>query len=141
MKILLFDMDGVLLESLGYHMALQETVRIMAKALGFGDLTLSADDIAAFEAGGINKEWDEAAICTALLLEAVWKLDPKRILPGTSTGPNATLLNLQSAPDFNALAHKLSSTDLLNFLLWTGQFNASRKQIISALCSTKFCMS
>ena len=58
MKILLFDMDGVLLESLGYHIALQETVRIMANSLGFGDLTLSADDIAAFEAGGINKEWD-----------------------------------------------------------------------------------
>jgi len=115
MKILLFDMDGVLLESLGYHSALQETVRLMAKSLGFGDLTLSADDIAAFEAGGINKEWDEAAICTALLLEAAWKLDPKRTLPETLRGPKGSTLNPQSAPDFNALAHRLSSGDLIEF--------------------------
>jgi hypothetical protein len=115
MKILLFDMDGVLLESLGYHIALQETVRIMAKSLGFGDLTLSTDDIAAFEAGGINKEWDEAAICTALLLEAAWRLDPQRTLPENLQAPKGSTLNPQSAPDFNALAHRLSSRDLIEF--------------------------
>jgi hypothetical protein len=115
MKILLFDMDGVLLESLGYHIALQETVRIMAKSLGFGDLTLSVDDIAAFEAGGINKEWDEAAICTALLLEAAWKMDPKRALPETLPASKDSILNQLSTPDFNALAHRLSSKDLIEF--------------------------
>jgi hypothetical protein len=115
MKILLFDMDGVLLESLGYHIALKETVCIMAKSLGFGDLTLSADDIAAFEAGGINNEWDEAAICTALLLEEAWKLDPKRTLPENLRAPKGPTLNPQSAPDFNALAQRLSSGDLIEF--------------------------
>ena len=40
MKIFLFDMDGVLLESHGYHLALQETVRRMARALGVGEVTL-----------------------------------------------------------------------------------------------------
>jgi hypothetical protein len=115
MKILLFDMDGVLLESLGYHIALQETVRIMAKSLGFGDLTLSTDDIAAFEAGGINKEWDEAAICTALLLEAAWKLDPKRTLPEDLRAPKGSNLNPQSTSDFNTIAHRLSSRDLIEF--------------------------
>ena len=114
MRIFLFDMDGVLLESIGYHWALQETVRYMAKALGFGNLTLSPDDIAIFEAGGINKEWDEAAICTALLLEAAWKIDPKREFPKSGLKPNSPLLKQQSSPDFNALARQLSSSDLLH---------------------------
>ncbi len=113
MKILLFDMDGVLLESLGYHIALQETVRIMANSLGLGNLTLSSENIAAFEAGGINNEWDEAAICTALLLEAAWKVDPKRTLPETLLTQKSTTINIQSIPDFNALARRLSSPDLL----------------------------
>jgi hypothetical protein len=114
MKIFLFDMDGVLLESLGYHLALQETVHLVAKALGFGDLTLSVDDIATFEAGGINNEWDEAAICTALLLEEVWKIDPKRVLPESTITTRASLIKFQSVPDFDALARQLSSLDLLH---------------------------
>jgi hypothetical protein len=113
MKIFLFDMDGVLLESIGYHRALQETVRFMAKALGFGDLALSADEIATFEAGGINNEWDEAAICTALLLEEVWKVDPKRVLPESNITPKAFSMKLPSTLDFNALARQLTSLDLI----------------------------
>jgi hypothetical protein len=114
MKIFLFDMDGVLLESLGYHLALQETVRLMAKALGFGDLTLSVDDIATFEAGGINNEWDEAVICTALLLETAWKVNPKLVPPKSPIPPKATSIKLHSIPDFNGLAQQLSSLDLLH---------------------------
>ena len=113
MKIFLFDMDGVLLESHGYYLALQETVRLMAKALGCGDLTLSVDDIATFEAGGINNEWDEAAICTALLLEKAWKVDPNRVLPESNITPRAPSIKLKSAPDFNALAQQLSSLELI----------------------------
>jgi hypothetical protein len=113
MKILLFDMDGVLLESRGYHLALQETVRYMAKALGFEDLSLSADDIATFEASGINKEWDEAAIATALLLEEAWKINPERVLPDSVIAASAKSQDLLPAPDFNALARRLSASDLL----------------------------
>jgi phosphoglycolate phosphatase-like HAD superfamily hydrolase len=112
MKILLFDMDGVLLESHGYHLALQETVRYMAKVLGLEDLSLSDDDIATFEAGGITNEWDEAAISTALLLEAVWKIDAKRTFPKNLLNLKAVSLDRQPAPDFNALARRLSSFDL-----------------------------
>ena len=114
MKIFLFDMDGVLLESRGYHLALQETVRRMAKALGFGDVTLSPDDIAAFEAGGITSEWDEAAINSALLLETVWKDQPKRELPLSLALPKSSSPNLRPVPDFNALARSLSTPDLLS---------------------------
>ena len=112
MKILLFDMDGVLLESRGYHMALQETVRYMAQALGFEDQTLTPDDIATFEAGGITKEWDEAVISTALLLEAAWKVDPTRLLPETSIKTTTHSSKIHFYPDFNLLARQLSSSDL-----------------------------
>ena len=114
MKILLFDMDGVLLESRGYHLALQETVRRMALALGFADATLSPDDIAAFEAGGITSEWDEAAISTALLLETVWMDEPECSLPDSLAQPISANPSPRTLPDFRELARVLSTVDLLH---------------------------
>jgi hypothetical protein len=111
MKIFLFDMDGVLLESRGYHLALQETVHRMAKVLGFEEVTLSPDDMATFEAGGITSEWDEAAISTALLLETIWMSFPDRRLPD-SLEENATIAKSQKEPNFNALARLLSAPHL-----------------------------
>ncbi|MGB8213312.1 MAG: hypothetical protein WCE68_07110 [Anaerolineales bacterium] len=113
MKIFLFDMDGVLLESHGYHLALQETVCRMARALGFGDVTLSTEDIATFESGGISSEWDEAAISAALLLKTVWEVDPERRLPDSLAG-NVTSVNPQPGPDFNVLAQVLSGPEQLS---------------------------
>ena len=113
MKILLFDMDGVLLEPHGYHLALQETVRRMAMALGFGDITLSSDDIATFEAGGITSEWDEAAISTALLLEMAWQDEPGYGLPASLAQPLSTHPEHRSAPDFHELARKLSTPEMI----------------------------
>ncbi|KAA3646595.1 MAG: hypothetical protein DWQ07_10330 [Chloroflexi bacterium] len=81
MKILLLDMDGVLLTPQGYHKALQETVRLLAQTLGFGDKTLSDEDIAAFEAVGITNEWDSSAISTALMLMEVWRHDSQATYP------------------------------------------------------------
>ena len=142
MKIFLFDMDGVLLESLGYHRALQETVRLMSKALGFGNLTLSVDDIATFEAGGINNEWDEAAICTALLLEVAWKIDPKIVLPVSNITPKAPTIKLPSALDFNSLAQQFSSLDLIHLdpleralqrFMETDHFSKAQYQILRNL--------
>jgi hypothetical protein len=114
MKILLFDMDGVLLESHGYHLALQETVRRMAMALGFGDTSLSSDDIAAFEAGGITSEWDEAAISTALLLETAWRDEPGLGLPDSLAQPIQTIPERRLPPDFYELARKLSTPNLIH---------------------------
>ena len=142
MKIFLFDMDGVLLESRGYHLALQETVRQMANALGFGNATLSPDDIAAFEAGGITSEWDEAAISTALLLELVWSEEPERRLPGSLAIPASPSPNPHSAPDFNNLAHSLSTPDLLplppleraeSIFLATGRHTPAQEQLLRTL--------
>ena len=113
MKIFLFDMDGVLLESHGYHLALQETVHRVAKALGIEDITLSLDDMATFEAGGITSEWDEAAIIIGLLLITIWVTDPDRKLP-QSIEETASRIEWQKEPDYNALARALSVPDLQN---------------------------
>lgn len=71
--ILLFDMDGVLLEPRGYHRALQETVKRLGTSLGFQDVELPQPAIHRFEALGITSEWDSAAVCYALLLKTLHK--------------------------------------------------------------------
>ncbi len=67
MDILLFDMDGVLLEAQGYHRALQETVRLMGEHLSLSNITLSQEQIHKFESIGISSEWHSSAICKAFL--------------------------------------------------------------------------
>jgi len=100
MKILLFDMDGVLLEPHAYHDALKETVALVGQALGIADVSLTAEDIAAFEAAGVTSEWDSAAICAALLLDARWQVDPQAAFPKSLTAPLSPLRVPQ--PDFRA---------------------------------------
>ena len=100
MDILLFDLDGVLLNSAGYHRSLVETVRQVSRALGFGDRGLAADEIEAFEVRDITAEWDSSAIVTALLLVEAWRTDPERDLPRR---PPLQALPMQHAfPDVRA---------------------------------------
>ncbi len=49
-QILLFDLDGVLVQSGGYHASLREVVRLAGRALGFPKAELPASAIALFEA-------------------------------------------------------------------------------------------
>ena len=49
MRILLFDLDGVLLEPRGYHRALRETVTLVGQWLGYRRVTLTPEDIELFE--------------------------------------------------------------------------------------------
>jgi len=71
MNLLLFDMDGVLLQPRGYHLALQRTVDIMSRMMGFGEYLLSDEAIVQFEALGISSEWHSSALCTALWMTAI----------------------------------------------------------------------
>ena len=66
-EIIIFDIDGVLIESHGYHKAFKDTVRMGARELGF-DVNLSDEDIARFEGMGISSEWHSSAACIAVLL-------------------------------------------------------------------------
>jgi len=81
MDILLFDLDGVLLNSAGYHRSLLETVRQVSLALGYGDRSLTAQDIEAFELCDITAEWDSSAILAALMLVEAWRTEPEITLP------------------------------------------------------------
>ena len=75
-KILIFDVDGVLIESHGYHRAFKDTVRVGAKKLGY-DVQLSDEDIARFEGLGISSEWHSSAACMAvLLINGTFDLEP-----------------------------------------------------------------
>jgi hypothetical protein len=67
MDILIFDMDGVLLQPRGYHKALQETVRLAGQSLGLENVLLTDAQIAKFEALGISSEWHSSALCLAAM--------------------------------------------------------------------------
>lgn len=111
LKILLFDMDDVLLEAHGYHRGLQDTVSFIAASLGYEKASLTMDDIAVFEASGVTSEWDSSAICVALMLEKAWSVDPQKQLPSqVNLNPN-TKLTIEP-PDFSKFAAALGETSL-----------------------------
>ncbi len=74
-NFILFDLDGVLLSSHGYHKALQKSLTTIASSLGLKNTEISLDQIAKFETRNVTNEWDIIAICTALCLIYVWKQD------------------------------------------------------------------
>lgn len=79
MKIFIFDMDGVLLAAGGYHRALKETVRLAGLRSGFGEVLLTDEQIARFEALGISSEWHSSALCMAwMVLKQEGNGDEKR---------------------------------------------------------------
>jgi hypothetical protein len=115
MIILMLDMDGVLLESRGYHKALVETLRLVGQTLGFQNATLTPADIAAFEAAGITSEWESSAACVALMLLRLWQVDEEARLPADLLSPRRKSDGLE-LPDFGAFARKLSTPDLTHML-------------------------
>jgi hypothetical protein len=111
MRILLFDMDGVLVEPHAYHRALVDTVSHVGRVLGHGDIIINGTEITAFEAAGVSSEWDSAAICAALLLENLWREYPWATLPEASL---ARVLPEHGVapPPFRPFIDSLSRTDL-----------------------------
>jgi hypothetical protein len=86
-QLILFDMDGVLLQPRGYHMALQRSVKRIGQALGVPKTELTDNHIARFEALNITNEWDSVAICAALILIHIWQVDPHLRLDGMTPCP------------------------------------------------------
>ena len=103
--IFLFDMDGVLLEPLGYRKSLQRSVKRIGLELGVPNTQLTEDQIARFEAINITNEWDSVAICAALVLIHVWKVKPSIRLDGTHL--DRTPISNQK-PDFDAFLMKVT---------------------------------
>jgi hypothetical protein len=80
-RILLFDMDNVLVTPRGYHLALTETVERVSRSIGLPPLRVTREQVTRFEASGASSEWDSSAICAALLLAHVWRDHPDVRLP------------------------------------------------------------
>lgn len=92
-RIILFDMDGVLLIPGGYREALKASVLRIGRALGLPSADLTDNHIARFEALSVTNEWDTLAICTALILLKVWQSNPRVRL--NSLTPNNEIFSKQ----------------------------------------------
>jgi len=103
-QIILFDMDGVLLEPHGYHTALQTSVKRIGQALGVPKAKITDNQIARFEALNITNEWDSVAICAAITLVHGWQYDPHLRLDCFQ--PCLSVISDQ-APDFDDFLEQL----------------------------------
>jgi hypothetical protein len=99
MNILIFDMDGVLVKPMGYHRALQETVRLAGLSLGIGPVALENRQVTQFESLGISSEWHSTALCMAVMV-----LEKQTGLTGQFKQSNSDQLILDAL--FEALANQ-----------------------------------
>lgn len=107
MKLLLFDVDGVLVNARGYLRALQDTVAHFGRALGLGEHLLSEADVRTLEACGLTSEWDSAPVCVGALLIERLRVEPRFTLPATWPETLAALAARPRAigpPDYAGLA-------------------------------------
>jgi len=110
--LLLFDVDGVLVEAHGYLRALQDTVAHVSCQMGVGSHPPTEPEVRAFEAHGLTSEWDSAPACVAALLLARVQQDPDLALssdwPETLAALGSHPLAL-SHPDYGALAARIGA--------------------------------
>src|SRR5207244_4363305 len=66
--IILFDVDGVLVENRAYRAGIERTTQYFSRRLGLQARQPTDHDIDVFEAESITVEWDSCAIVTAALL-------------------------------------------------------------------------
>jgi hypothetical protein len=82
-KILLFDVDGVLIKPIGYRKAYFDTCAWIIEQTGM-DASLPGKDIPAlFESYGVTSEWDMLALTMSILMESFCQQTGWVILSGT----------------------------------------------------------
>lgn len=101
LRILVLDLDDVLIQQVAYHQSLKDCVAMVGRWCGFAAVRLTDEDVTVFEALGVTSEWDSSAICAALLLERAWQVDPGRGLPASPDASDAPYHYLP-VPDFQA---------------------------------------
>jgi len=115
-RILLFDLDGVLITPGGYHRALQATVNHFSRRMGLGDLAPDEAAIESLEINGLTSEWDSSAICLAILVTDLWHRDPQLRLPGTWQGILSAVRDratrLRPRPDYARWGKRISAARL-----------------------------
>jgi hypothetical protein len=98
--ILLFDIDGVLIQNLAYRAALRQTVAYFSRRLGLGEIVLTDSDIDVYESQSITVEWDSGAIGVAALLVGRLKAnDPAKSGTSAATLPPRPSESFGSAQD------------------------------------------
>lgn len=68
MHILLFDVDGVLVEDRGYRAAVIATVNYFRQQMGLGDTALQPNSLDLFHAHGFVNEWDSTPFVIGILI-------------------------------------------------------------------------
>ncbi|MBN2556362.1 MAG: hypothetical protein JXA97_10530, partial [Anaerolineales bacterium] len=110
MRILLLDMDGVLLHSHGYKESLQDNVRLWGKLLGYEEVVLPHEDVLRFESAGVSAEWISGTMCVALMMLTLWEQDPAIAVPASLDAPIAP--HGLPVPDLSAfVAELLAASD------------------------------
>lgn len=74
--IVLFDIDGVLVQPAGYRMAVKATMDYFLDRLGVERDVFSEEIAVLFEALGVTSEWDMVPISLAIVLDAVFAAQP-----------------------------------------------------------------
>lgn len=80
MNILLFDVDGVLIEDGGYYAALIKTLDYFNRLLGAGPIVFSPPDREQFQSRGYVNEWDLCPLCAGIMLLEALARQPDRLL-------------------------------------------------------------
>ncbi len=94
-RILILDIDGVLLQPGGYREAVKATINYFTRQAGLPDLAPGEEVLAFFESQGITNEWDIVPICLAIIFEAILGMFPAILLPDDWT---LVAANLNSQP-------------------------------------------
>ncbi len=80
-RILLLDIDGVLIQPGGYREAVRATIIYFTRQAGLPNLAPEEEILAFFESRGITNEWDIIPICLATIFETILGKYPQIILP------------------------------------------------------------
>jgi hypothetical protein len=80
MNILLFDVDGVLIEDGGYYAALIKTLDYFNRLLGAGPVVFGPPDREQFQSRGYVNEWDLCPLCAGILLLEALARQPDRLV-------------------------------------------------------------
>ena len=80
MNILLFDVDGVLIEDGGYYAALIKTLDYFNRLLGAAPIVFGLPDRDQFQSRGYVNEWDLCPLCAGILLLETLARQPDRSL-------------------------------------------------------------
>jgi hypothetical protein len=76
-NVLLFDVDGVLVDDRGYRAGILATVNYYSRLMGQGDRALAPDAIDFFHAHGYTNEWDICPLAIGALIASAVRQHPE----------------------------------------------------------------